>query len=323
MAQHTEPRLVLVVDSEPLTRVAVMEAIQSCGDGYTVEWAGDGRHAWSMLRRGAYLLILIDADTPGLALAEFARAARSTSPGARLLVIGRSSPAELRETAQRWKLDGYLAKPFSLGAVYDLLAPIAAPVSKPDVAPAAPAEPVPEQTSQTPAALPTTQAQATAASAAPLPSVPNTHNILERLLGDTRARCVLLITAAGYPVDSAGQTYGLHLPTLGALIAATYSAAAELASQLGNPSDFRASHHQGPDTDIYTYEVNKDLLLATVFGEESQAGAVWLFAKRAAAALNEQQTKEPQPISLGAELAQQLEAQIDSLFNNGSTRGHG
>jgi predicted regulator of Ras-like GTPase activity (Roadblock/LC7/MglB family) len=149
------------------------------------------------------------------------------------------------------------------------------------------------------------------------------HDTLERLLGDTRARCVLLITAAGYPVDSAGKTYGLHLPTLGALIAATYAAAAELAVQLGNASDFRASHHQGPDSDIYTCEVNKDLLLATVFGEESQAGAVWLFAKRAAAALDVQQPKESQPISLGVELTKQLEAQIDSLFDNGPANHNG
>lgn len=323
MAQRSEPRLVLVVDSEPLTRVAVMEALQTCGDGYSVEWAGDGRHAWSMLRRGAYSLILIDADTPGLALAEFARAARSTSPAARLLVIGRSSPSELHETAHRWKLDGYLAKPFTLSAIYELVAPISGAPKQPAVASEVRQEPPQAATSPTPVSRPDQQHPAEAPTSTPSAQALNLHDILERLLSDTRARCVLLITAAGYPVDSAGQTYGLHLPTLGALIAATYSAAAELASQLGNSSDFRASHHQGPDSDIYTYEVNKDLLLATVFGEESQAGAVWLFAKRAAAALNAQQPKETPPVALGAELTKQLEAQIDSLFDTGPANGHG
>lgn len=322
MTQRNQPRLVLVVDSEPLTRVAVMEALQSCGDGYSVEWAGDGRHAWSMLRRGAYSLILIDVDTPGLALAEFARAARSTSPGARLLVIGRSSPPELLETAQRWKLDGYLAKPFTLSAVYELVAPIASAPSEPVKVPAADEKPAQAVATPAPVRRPAEQKGSEGPNPAPSNLAPNQHDVLERLLSDTRARCVLLITAAGYPVDSAGQTYGLHLPTLGALIAATYSAAAELASQLGNSSDFRASHHQGPDTDIYTYEVNRDLLLATVFGEESQAGAVWLFAKRAASALNAQQTKETQPIALGVELTKQLEAQIDSLFDTGPITGH-
>ena len=322
MEQRSEPRLVLVVDSEPLTRIAVMEALHSCGNGCSVEWAGDGRNAWSMLRRGAYALVLIDTDTPGLALAEFARAARSTSPGAKLLVIGRSSPAELRETSHRWKLDGYLAKPFTLSAMHELLASTAGPPTEPVAAPIAQHEVASEAVAPPPTTPEAEHGPSDASSAAPASHSPGTHDTLERLLGDTRARCVLLITAAGYPVDSAGRTYGLHLPTLGALIAATYSAAAELASQLGNASDFRASHHQGPDTDIYTCEVNKDLLLATVFGEESQAGAVWLFAKRAAVALNSQQAKDSQPLSLGVELTKQLEAQIDSLFDNGSTGGH-
>jgi CheY-like chemotaxis protein len=281
-----------------------------------------------MLRRGTFSLVLIDADTPGLAIAEFARAARSTSPGARVLVIGKSSAPDLRDTAQRWKLDGYLSKPFTVQAVCDILGPQVGPTAQ-----AAP--PAPARASGSVAAallVPARKAPAAAEAARPAeltprpstaPVAPSMREVLERLLSDTRARCILLITSAGYPVDAVGQTYGLHLATLGALIAATFSAAAELSLQLGNASDFRASHHQGPDCHIYTYEVSKDLLLATVFGEESPAGAVWLFAKRASAALSLQQPQDALPAGTGAELESQVQAQLDSLFDASPSAANG
>jgi DNA-binding NarL/FixJ family response regulator len=320
MAERNEPKPVLVVDTEPLTRVAVMEALQSCGNGFTVEWAGDGRHAWSMLRRGTFSLLLVDAETPGLAIAEFARAAHSTSPGARVLVIGRSSATDLRDTAQRWKLDGYLAKPITVRAMMEVVSATRPRTGKaaPDISVAGDADVLPVAARG--GSRSAEQQIGSGEVPAPIP-VSTGHGILERLLSDTRARCVLLITAAGYPVDSVGQTFGLHLPTLGALIAATFAAAAELAKQLGNASDFRASHHQGPDCHIYTYEVTRDLLLATVFGDESQAGAVWIFAKRAAAVLGTQQFGESESVDLGSDLTTEVQAQLDSLFDATPTNG--
>jgi CheY-like chemotaxis protein len=179
---------------------------------------------------------------------------------------------------------------------------------------------------------PFVQAQPAVPPAAPLsgPLSPSVRQSLETLCADARARCVLLITTSGYPVDGEGQTQGLHLPTLGALIAANFAAAAELSRQLGNAADFRASHHQGPDSHIYTYKVSQDLLLAVIFGAESRAGAVWLFAKRAAAALAAQPTCQPptheeahRPAAADAEgdLNTQMEAQWTALLNTEAEPG--
>ncbi len=141
---------------------------------------------------------------------------------------------------------------------------------------------------------------------------------LEALLADTRARCVLLIDADGYAVDAVGWTYGLHIPTLATLIAATYAASAELSRLLGNRSIFNASHHQGPDCNIYTYQVNKDLLLAVVFGSESISGAVWLFAKRTAEALVSLGPEQPSALGVKGDLAAAMVEGLNQLFNGAS-----
>ena len=145
---------------------------------------------------------------------------------------------------------------------------------------------------------------------------PAVYESLEKLLAETRARAVLLITTDGYPVDAAGATQGLHLPTLGALISADFAAAAELSRLLGNPSDFRASHHQGSHCHIYTYMANEDLLLAVIFDKESRAGAVWLFAKRAGEDIADELALQPALVGLDQDLAPEMDAKLDELFED-------
>lgn len=344
MTNHIPSKLVLVVDSEPLTRVAVVEAMQECSNHPGVDWAGDANTARVMLRRKAYSLVILEEQVRGIISRDFAHSVHHTSPQTRVILMDESGSAELRETAARWGFDGHLCKPFTVQAVCDVVNGVdkatfekqahagvdraARPVAPPEAATAplglrppgqtASGHPLGEallhglgQPGQAHAPLPP-------ASAPTAPVPPSARESLELLWSDTRARCVLLITTSGYPVDAVGQTYGLHLPTLGALIAANFAAAAELSRQMGNPADFRASHHQGPDSHIYTYKASQELLLAVIFGEDSRAGAVWLFAKRAAAALGAPPVLEPPTVEAEGDLDTQMEAQWADLLNTGA-----
>ncbi|MBN1318528.1 MAG: roadblock/LC7 domain-containing protein [Anaerolineales bacterium] len=112
---------------------------------------------------------------------------------------------------------------------------------------------------------------------------------LGRLQTDTGARCVVLLNSSGYPIETAGATNGLDVSSIGALVAANFAAAAELARLLGRGSVFKSSYHEGlgeTDQNIFAYNVNGDVLLAVIFGEKSKPGIVWYCTRRTAAALN-------------------------------------
>jgi len=329
MTDHILSKPVLVVDSEPLTRVAIVEALQGHGNTVGVDWAGDAHTARTMLRRKAYSLVLLDEQVPGIISRDLARSVHHTSPQTRVVLMDCLGSGDLRETAARCEFDGYLSKPFTVRAVCELVETFTGSPRKRDHYAALPLEgqadakaDPPAEPFSGPGALSHALEQPRlgyappelSASTVPLPSV---RESLELLLTDTRARCVLLITHSGYSVDAVGQTKGLHLPTLSALIAANFAAAAELSRLLGNPADFRASHHQGPDSHIYTYKANDELLLAVIFGKDSRAGAVWLFAKRAAAALTAAPAAEEPAVANNEDLTSQMEAQWANLLDTG------
>jgi DNA-binding NarL/FixJ family response regulator/predicted regulator of Ras-like GTPase activity (Roadblock/LC7/MglB family) len=331
MTNNIPSNLVLVIDSEPLTRVAVVEAMQEYSSHPPVDWAGDANTARVMLRRKPYSLVLLDEQVPGIISRDFAHSVHHTSPQTRVILMDESGSAEVRETAARWGFDGHLCKPFTVREICDVVDGVDKAMSEKQ-----------SYAGVNRQAKPVAQSEAANASRnlrgmaplhglglpghAPLPPAsaptaavpPSARESLESLWSDTRARCVLLITTSGYPVDAVGQTRGLHLPTLGALIAANFAAAAELSRLLGNPADFRASHHQGPDSQIYTYKASQELLLAVIFGEESRAGAVWLFAKRAAATLGMPPILEPPTVESEGDLDAQMEVQWADLLNTGA-----
>lgn len=114
------------------------------------------------------------------------------------------------------------------------------------------------------------------------------YDQLSKLQADTGAWCVVLLSSNGYPVETAGIIDGLDVANIGALVAANFAAAAELARQLGRGSVFKSSYHEGDeetDHSLYAYDVNGEFLLAVVFGERSKPGIVWLYTKQTAAAL--------------------------------------
>ena len=305
MADSTQAREVLVLDTDPLTRAAVAEALEDCNPGYAVDYASDPTKLKHLLRRKRYWWVLVDADPSNGDLAGLANSIREASPETRSLLMTSSDLPDMRTKARESGFDAWLGKPFTMQAVRQALRckPSAVHAPEPEIV-------FGEDSGRTRR----TSLLASDSSASSLPAA--VHESLERLLAETRAQAVLLITTDGYPVDAAGATQGLHLPTLGALMSANFAAAAELSRLLGNPSDFRASHHQGSHCHIYTYLAHEDLLLAVIFGQESRAGAVWLFAKRAGEDIAEELAVKPSLVELDQDLAPEVDAQLDELFED-------
>ena len=306
----TAQRRILVLDDSSVTRLAVAESLQDSGGVYVIDAARSADQALERVQQAPYVLALVAVQILGDYGHEFVEALRQPTPGLPVVLMDEDGASELPDVATRLEADGYVFKPFTMDHMREIVERASEQAGEP-LAPRSPTRPMP--TEQRPH-----ETNRLGQAGQPTADLSG-HRLLEDLVVDTGAHCVLLTNSSGYPIDVAGQTRNLHLPTLGALIAATFAAGAELSRQLGNVSDFRASHHDGPDSSIYTYEVMPDLLLAVVFGTQAKCGAVWLFAKRAAAAWAALGPRPTQATHLepGEDLMPAFDAELSQLFDGG------
>jgi predicted regulator of Ras-like GTPase activity (Roadblock/LC7/MglB family) len=135
----------------------------------------------------------------------------------------------------------------------------------------------------------------------------------------------MLISNNGYPIEAVGAVETLDLSSVGVLVAANFTAAVELSKLLGNDSIFKSSYHEGPDYNIYAYDINQEILLAVIFGTESRTGAVWFYAKQAATALVPllEAEKHMEHFKNDDDLQEDLAAlneELDYLFGDGEER---
>jgi hypothetical protein len=114
-----------------------------------------------------------------------------------------------------------------------------------------------------------------------------------------------------------GQTKKLDITNISALVAANFIAAAELANLVGSPNSiFKSSYHEGNDYNIYSYDVNGELLLAVIFGTESKPGVVWFYTKQTATELTPLLKKQPHHFSVAEEdIGSAFDAEFDKLFD--------
>jgi predicted regulator of Ras-like GTPase activity (Roadblock/LC7/MglB family) len=128
----------------------------------------------------------------------------------------------------------------------------------------------------------------------------------------------MLISTSGFPVETSGQTSGLDLTSVGALVAANFVAATELARLLGNNSIFKTSYHEGDDFNIYAYALDRDFLLTVVFGQETKPGTIWFYTKQSANTLNTILRNMPPLEPLPMSGLDSLDLALDDLFGEDS-----
>lgn len=279
---------VLIVDDEPNVALVLSACLERLGDDYICEIAHNGNEALSKLQQASYTLLLTDYNMPGMTGVELAQAVRTYSPTTQVVLMTAFGAETLRDTLGSLKLDGYIDKPFTADEIREIVKQV---VSQANAA------------TQTEVANYNTDEQAI-------------DQQLKSLRSHTGARCVLLLSSNGYAVNVVGQTKDLDITSVGALVAANFMAAAELAKLLGGRSVFKSSYHEGDDYNIYAYKVNDDLLLAVLFGSESKPGVVWFYTKQTAAALLPLVPAQPARLTFTENISTILEAEFDQLFDS-------
>jgi CheY-like chemotaxis protein len=281
-----EKRL-LIVDDEPNVTLTLSESLEALGAQYQVHVANSGSDALNLVRQTGYDIIVTDYRMPGMTGLELAQEVHKISPATQIILMTAYGSDSLRNSAESASLSGFIDKPFTIKQIRDV---ILRAIQK--TSPDAP-DPFRNGQKQAPQGV---------------------RKELDTLQANTGARTVILISSGGYPIETSGQTFGLDLSSVGALVAANFVAANELARLLGNNSIFKTSYHEGDDYNIYAYGLNSEFLLAVVFGQETKPGTVWFYTKQSAITLNQMLDALPNSDTLLDIHVDSFDAALDDLF---------
>ncbi len=252
---------ILIVDDDPKIAQVLSLSLKERGIGYTCEVAHNGPEALAKIQQAPYELLITDYQLPGMSGLELTQAVRQISPNTQVVLMTAYDTDMLRNTIKDMDFDGYIDKPFTMDEIHEIVKGVVARTGK----------------------KPTKEFSPHSGKHKVDKKI---HESLTSLRVHTGAHCVLLINSSGYPINVIGPTEGLDITAIGALVAANFLASVELANLLGSHNSvFKSSYHEGNDYNIYSYDINGDLLLAVIFGSGSKPGVVWFYTKQTATKL--------------------------------------
>jgi predicted regulator of Ras-like GTPase activity (Roadblock/LC7/MglB family) len=108
--------------------------------------------------------------------------------------------------------------------------------------------------------------------------------VLERLLEKTNALSVHLIDRSGQLITTSGRSADFDATAFASLVAADFTANAEVSALLGEPS-IEAVVNEGKSRSVYSCLLADRVIMCTVFDRRSTLGLVRLRAGRAAGEL--------------------------------------
>lgn len=248
-----------MVDDDPDLLFLVAHGIKSLQPGYQVTTAVNGAVALQQAQKQKFDLIVTDYMMPEVSGLELIRQIRQTAPETRfILMTAHYETQRLRNTVDDMELSGFVGKPFTMPELLETIMRVMTQVG-------AAAEPLRSD------------------QIIPKAAVLELLQTLRRQIG---AHHVLLVNAAGLPVQIAGNMERAKALRLANFVSANFLAIAELATLFGdNESVFKSSYYEGNKYNIYVHDVNGNFFLAVVINAENKPGTVWFYTKQAATEL--------------------------------------
>ena len=139
---------------------------------------------------------------------------------------------------------------------------------------------------------------------------------LLRFLGESQARCAMLVDRAGQLVATVGEQPTFDPTAFATLTAADFSANDQLAKLIGE-NDFNSLFHQGEKESMYLADIARRVILVVLFDNRTTLGLVRLKMKITVEELNQlfavvfQRAKEPRN---STSLLAGAEDEIDKMF---------
>lgn len=116
--RRPQPKTILVVDDEPLSRKCLREMLEL--EGYQVLEAANGAEALEAVEAASVDLVITDIIMPVMEGIETIRWLRAKHPGVRIIAIsggGRTSAVDFLEVAQKFGADHTVCKPIPVREV--------------------------------------------------------------------------------------------------------------------------------------------------------------------------------------------------------------
>ena len=119
---------ILIVDDEEGVLAVLNRILELLMPGYDISTARNGLAAWQQLQQHSFDLLLTDHHMPGMTGLELAQQARDRLPELPIVLMSGGSDSDIEVKAQKLGLVSFLAKPFSVHQLRDLLETILVPV---------------------------------------------------------------------------------------------------------------------------------------------------------------------------------------------------
>ena len=100
---------------------------------------------------------------------------------------------------------------------------------------------------------------------------------LDDFLSNSEARTVLLCDRGGNVIADSGENVADSMDLVSALVAGAFAATKELAMVMGE-KEFSAIFHQGENTSIFMSSVGEEVLLFSLYSDDTNAGLVKMYA---------------------------------------------
>lgn len=118
---------ILVVDDEEGVLAVLNRVLELLMPGYNISTARNGLAAWQQLQQHSFDLLLTDHHMPGMTGLELAQQVRDCLPELPIVLMSGGDDSDIEAKAQKLGLVGFLAKPFSVHQLRELLESILVP----------------------------------------------------------------------------------------------------------------------------------------------------------------------------------------------------
>jgi predicted regulator of Ras-like GTPase activity (Roadblock/LC7/MglB family) len=145
--------------------------------------------------------------------------------------------------------------------------------------------------------------------------------LLREFLGDSHARCALLVDRTGQLIMTAGQAPEFDATAFASLAAADFSANDQLASMIGE-NEFSSLFHQGEKESMFLADVARRVIFVALFDNRATLGMVRLKAKGVVRELTEifrelfERSSRPSGPLLETSFVAEAADEIDRLFGD-------
>jgi CheY-like chemotaxis protein len=114
-------RRILIVDDEPTLAYFLQQSLKESGYNYVIDISASGEDAQTKLERNRYDLLITDFMMPGITGLMLVDIARSICPGIKVVLMTAYGSSEMQMKTKALPVDGYLAKPFAVSLLRELI----------------------------------------------------------------------------------------------------------------------------------------------------------------------------------------------------------